>query len=425
MDSLDIVTRQASREGGSYTEVPLAETKASTTTSPGPSALHFTTGTSGRPSWRRLPAHLFKRRPSRKRALYVVGGLGIMAIWVGLILAFVKDQSKKDKENLKGDSDKYEGRPLRYGEQIWFLEAALKNLNTDTRTLSVGWSGKQLQDGDYIDLVGYNMTMYRDVRAVYDPDLTSLANDQYIYFSLDNATAYPVGSIGMREWDSFDTDIDLEQRADSAWRQPLRGKTRLSCYPLDEWQARIVLVAMGTDTTFNGTRAFAVPLGGAYLANSLLQVYDLQRPLSSLTISRNWKIAETSNATCRGPDPQFCELHVELYISRPGLVKFSVIAVVLVNWLSTIVIFMLTGEALLVGRLHIVKGSDMLSVMFAALFALPGVRSLLPGAPAFGYLIGILPNVIIISLCIAVWAGKRLHMEDTARKTVQSDDSSA
>lgn len=44
----------------------------------------------------------------------------------------------------------------------------------------------------------------------------------------------------------------------------------------------------------------------------------------------------------------------------------------------------------------------MLGVSFTALFALPTIRSTLPGVPEFGALIdllGIIPNVIIISLC--------------------------
>jgi hypothetical protein len=49
------------------------------------------------------------------------------------------------------------------------------------------------------------------------------------------------------------------------------------------------------------------------------------------------------------------------------------------------------------------QGTDLLGINFTALFALPSVRLLLPGAPDFGIiidLVGIIPNVIIISLCI-------------------------
>jgi len=79
--------------------------------------------------------------------------------------------------------------------------------------------------------------------------------------------------------------------------------------------------------------------------------------------------------------------------------------VVVVNWLITIAIFLLMCESVGVKRAHILKGVDIISICLTALFALPSVRSILPGAPNFGCLvdlIGILPNVIIISLSTTV-----------------------
>ena len=75
------------------------------------------------------------------------------------------------------------------------------------------------------------------------------------------------------------------------------------------------------------------------------------------------------------------------------------------------------------------SGTDLLGVTFTSLFALPSVRLLLPGmlrvfpqsslwdlhilgAPDFGALIdliGIIPNVIIISLCITAIAITKLN----------------
>jgi len=54
-----------------------------------------------------------------------------------------------------------------------------------------------------------------------------------------------------------------------------------------------------------------------------------------------------------------------------------------------------------VRRLHILKDVDIIGICLAALFALPSVRAILPAAPGFGCLvdlIGILPNVILISI---------------------------
>jgi hypothetical protein len=60
------------------------------------------------------------------------------------------------------------------------------------------------------------------------------------------------------------------------------------------------------------------------------------------------------------------------------------------------------------------QGTDLLGINFTALFALPSVRLLLPGAPDFGIiidLIGIIPNVIIISLCITAIAIAKLNLK--------------
>lgn len=74
----------------------------------------------------------------------------------------------------------------------------------------------------------------------------------------------------------------------------------------------------------------------------------------------------------------------------------------IVNWLTTIGIFFLTAEAVIMRRYYIISDTDLLGVAVTGIFALPGLRAILPGAPDFGAiidLIGILPNVIIVSLC--------------------------
>ncbi|KAL1717046.1 hypothetical protein EV715DRAFT_274517 [Schizophyllum commune] len=340
-------------------------------------------------------SYMYRRRRSWPRILYVFIGVSIMLMWIGLILGFAHSQLKAEEKNSKGDSKKYEGKVAK-GDEVWFLQGALRALDTDARTLTVQWSGYVYNDTtDSMDplLVSANdypagLNMYRDIQAYVDSDLTNETGSYY--FMLDNATAYPIGNIGWRESDSFDTDIDLVATTQSVWSQPMRG------YPYDQWTGSIILASnnIGAAKEDNRTDAYAFSFDGVYLVDSLL----------------NWKITAQSHTTCRDLDSAYCELHVDFRVRRPGLVKFTVMAVLVVNWLSTIVIFLLTGEALLLRRLHIVDGTDILGVLFAALFALPGVRSLLPGAPPFGStidLVGILPNVIIIS-CTSCWAVAKL-----------------
>lgn len=88
---------------------------------------------------------------------------------------------------------------------------------------------------------------------------------------------------------------------------------------------------------------------------------------------------------------------------------------VLVNWISTISIFILTCEKVVLQRYNIESGTDLLAVCFTALFALPSVRSLLPGAPDFGAIIGpyAVKNASIICLteimCRPCWYYSQRH----------------
>ncbi|KAI4517502.1 hypothetical protein K525DRAFT_367815 [Schizophyllum commune Loenen D] len=355
-------------------------------------------------------SYMYRRRRSWPRILYVFIGVSIMLMWIGLILGFAHSQLKAEEKNSKGDSKKYEGKVAK-GDEVASLTHACARytiITSDsgfykvlcehsTPTPGPSWSGYVYNDTtDSMDplLVSADdypagLNMYRDIQAYVDSDLTNETGSYY--FMLDNATAYPVGNIGWRESDSFDTDIDLVATTQSVWSQPMRG------YPYDQWTGSIILASnnIGAAKEDNRTDAYAFSFDGVYLVDSLL----------------NWKITAESHTTCRDLDSAYCELHVDFRVRRPGLVKFTVMAVLVVNWLSTIVIFLLTGEALLLRRLHIVDGTDILGVLFAALFALPGVRSLLPGAPPFGStidLVGILPNVIIISLCTSCWAVAKL-----------------
>ncbi|KAG8793490.1 hypothetical protein FRC17_008446, partial [Serendipita sp. 399] len=131
----------------------------------------------------------------------------------------------------------------------------------------------------------------------------------------------------------------------------------------------------------NLTNSYAFPLDSAVLSDSTL----------------NWRISLTSNNTCEwGTAFDGCELHIDFTGRRPMLVKFAAVLAVLVNWMSTIGIVLLTCEAVFLRRLHILSETDILGVCFTALFALPSVRAILPGAPEFGAvldLVGVIPNV--------------------------------
>ncbi|EJD49118.1 hypothetical protein AURDEDRAFT_162059 [Auricularia subglabra TFB-10046 SS5] len=66
------------------------------------------------------------------------------------------------------------------------------------------------------------------------------------------------------------------------------------------------------------------------------------------------------------------------------------------------------------GRRQLPDGLDSIALPFAGLFALPSVRSVMPGDPPFGCLIdfiGIIPNLCIVSGCATVLLLSRIHRE--------------
>jgi hypothetical protein len=80
------------------------------------------------------------------------------------------------------------------------------------------------------------------------------------------------------------------------------------------------------------------------------------------------------------------EQKLEFVARRPPIVKFAAVLSVIVNWTSTFFIFILTCEVIIMRRGFTMSGTDLLGVTFTALFALPSIRALLPGAPDFGAL---------------------------------------
>jgi hypothetical protein len=151
---------------------------------------------------------------------------------------------------------------------------------------------------------------------------------------------------------------------------------------------------------------FLEPIMGAVITDSIL----------------NYQTDISNTAVCE--DAFGCQVDITLELQRPGLVKAVVILTVLINCeykadasccqllirtplgLITIAICILTGEAIILERMYILSGSDVLSICLTSMFALPSVRSILPGAPPFGCLldmVGILPNIILISLCVSTF----------------------
>jgi len=175
-------------------------------------------------------------------------------------------------------------------------------------------------------------------------------------------------------WATFRTVSKLV--AFSGGDAEVRLTTNLQFYPFDKYYAPIFVFALVNSTNEN-VGIVNEPFG---------------RPL-------NFKVelneAESSNDS-EG-------LYLALDVTRSNPVKFLGLIITIANWLVTITFLFITA-ACVVWSEEVVK--EVFVIPIATLFAFTSVRAILPGAPeGFGALIdyfGILPNLVIMTLCSAV-----------------------
>ncbi|CAG7855027.1 SubName: Full=Uncharacterized protein {ECO:0000313/EMBL:CCA74385.1} [Serendipita indica DSM 11827] len=344
------------------------------------------------------------------RVTYASIGIILIVVWVGIMIVFAKSEVKAQRKN----SD-YNGGKGRVGGGAskfqLLLKGTLKKFDPIERNLRVSWalvyvdnttgivhpSGETPEDR-------WQVNLYRDVKAVPEDrqgnatllaefDLTQAELEST--YRVDNVTQPPIATLGMHPFDSVDTNIDFNQaKEEDAFAQPLFA------YPFDVWQGSIVFAITDrvVSDRLNLTNNHILNPGGAILRDSTL----------------NWRIQLAANNTCDlAPVDAGCELHLDFTGRRPPLVKFAAILAVMINWASTIGIFLLTCESVVMRRTYILSDTDILGVCVSALFALPSVRAILPGAPDFGAiidLIGIIPNIIVVSLCTTAIALSKLTM---------------
>ncbi|PVF92384.1 hypothetical protein CPB86DRAFT_744380 [Serendipita vermifera] len=338
------------------------------------------------------------------RIIYALLGIIFVAVWIGIAASFTSREKDYQRQIVRGGI-----RPITdifSGIKLWALEGRLTRLDTNMRTLSISWGLRYINNGRAVPFGEdtkntFSVGIFRDQRLTLANDTAPwefTPNDvpNTYTFQVINKTAVPIAIVGLNPWDSFSTDIEMDQEVEA---MPLT--TPDFGFPFDLWSGSTTFVANYYDFARfrNSSTAAATQIDDAYLVGSIM----------------NWRVTIDVNNTCTsysdgsvswvatGP----CGLTLTFNARRPGLVKFACIVAVLVNWLSTISIFVMTCEGVVMRRSQVIMAPSLLGVCFTALFALPTVRSILPGAPAFGALIdlvGIIPNVIIISLCTTVVA---------------------
>ncbi|KAG8840419.1 hypothetical protein FRB91_006112 [Serendipita sp. 411] len=358
------------------------------------------------------------------RIVYCGFGFIFITIWIGIMLSLVGQEVAYEKKMAEGKYHRnHEGSSSDIhadNSSSYMLEGSLVNFNIEKRALTVTWSGLYFNSSDNKTTELGNssvwetywpegLEIYRDISAYpfnlnYTDPTENNATYSWVSFKTDNETAKPIGVIGVHTWDSFDTDIAFAQKVPkNAWLQPLLG------YPLDQWEGKIVFVAndRGFGNYTNHTNGAVFGLSAIQLKDSVL----------------NWRFNYKYKDLCKfdydhliGDDintyPQNCHLEVTFSAARPPLLIFCAVAAVFVNWTCALFIFILTCEAIVMRRSYMLQGTDILSMCFTALFALPTIRALLPGAPAYGAiidLVGILPCTLIVALCAVSVAVAKLN----------------
>lgn len=361
-----------------------------------------------------------KRLP---RLIYIVCGLFLLILWLGIAIGFAAGLFNDERNNRVINSGwSKPSRPFDRNGPLFFMAGQISAFDPSTRSLSVGWSafvaqGPLPQLGEIwnnqvsVDTLGNQpIAIYRDTIARPDQELIANgSNSDPPPFRLVAPAIKPVGFLGISDVDHIDLDVGLGQKSPSIGLQPELG------YPLDVFQGSITFVAANNATIERTGRlgSAVMPIYGALFTDSIL----------------NFKVRTSTNVTCLDPDAKGCEITITFWVERTNLVKFCVFVVFVINWIITIAIFLVTGEALLLNRQTILEGTDILAICFTALFALPSVRSLLPGVPVqygcFLDILGILPNVIIVTLCTAFFTNSRLRMrgrkaaEDAAKAAAE------
>ncbi|KAG8817827.1 hypothetical protein FRC19_011125 [Serendipita sp. 401] len=361
----------------------------------------------------------WKRRSNRivpaglwPRVLYCMIALVLLTIW--FLSMLVLPGQEPIRTEIHEVVNRY--RP----EGLMTLRGSLISFDMEKRILTISWEGLYrlndtvgnigFADPDYPDSrVREGIEIYRDITSEpYNASYVDADNSTHWMwtYQIDNQTAKPAGVIGMHPWDSFDTDITFTQRySKNPWVQPLLG------YPFDQWDGGIVFVANNVTLSkfFNLNGTGVIEINGIELTDYAL----------------NWKFEYDYQNSCGRLDPNtltpFCHIEVNFIGTRSGVVIICAMITLVVNWTCASFIFILTCETVFMGRSYILQGTDILSMCFTALFALPAIRILLPGAPAYGAiidLVGVLPCALTIAICTVCISIVKLK----ARHKVQKEE---
>ncbi|PVG03827.1 hypothetical protein CPB86DRAFT_869225 [Serendipita vermifera] len=346
------------------------------------------------------------RNPVLFRFIYTIIGMIVAGILFAGITVFMRMNGAYESDNILSEQNftgiAAPGQGPRK-DALWSLQGRLQQFDPVTRVLKINWALKVIKNRRHED-IGDNATDSRLIGIFRDQDLVPVDQNYQVIsptsigsvwdLRIANETALPIAIVGRTQWDSFPTEIDMGQQGTVR-----RGRRPQYSFPFDLWSGSISFVANSWEyaRSINSTTAGGIEIDSAYLIDSIM----------------NWRITVTANNTCvakrdgmliwvaLGP----CGLHLTFKAERTDIVKFTSCAVIIINWSFMTCIFFMTCESIFIHGYDLIMQSQVVAICLAALFALPTIRSILPGTPEFGTLsnmIGIVPNVIIIFICMAL-----------------------
>ncbi|KAG8908250.1 hypothetical protein FRB99_008315 [Tulasnella sp. 403] len=272
-----------------------------------------------------------------------------------------------------------------YGSGVYLL-GVVNTLDLDQRILGVQWLAYSCEETG----------PYAGCNALTDATNFFIDYDASPASSLDPSTAVSVYKANLT---GYITDTDCVGQTD-CWQQQLkRGvpyeqtlttvhqfsirpsaynwRSNSQAYPFDTYTVFTTFLAI--DPATNSSRKILGLSMTGTVPNFSVNMHS--RPVSNPAYNRfEWRM-------------------VTIHISRAQIVIGYAFLIWVVNWLMTGVVLWITISAVQ-GRRRI--PADLFGIPITALFALPTVRAIMPGSPAFGCILdysGIILNLALLAIC--------------------------
>ncbi|KAG9047736.1 hypothetical protein FS837_001633 [Tulasnella sp. UAMH 9824] len=324
------------------------------------------------------PPKVLGEGPRRKREIFTFWLLFILSIAFGAGVSY----GVLGPSYLTKSFDKT--LPAGYGSGI-YLVGVVNTLDLDSRYLSIQWipysceetgpySGcNALQDATnfFIDSAAAPGSSHDPTTAVlvYKANLTGFITDGYC---LDQSECWQ---------QQVRAGIPYEQTLQTTHQFGIRTATNnwranSQAYPFDAYAVSTTFLALDPDTG-SSRKILGVSLTGT-VPNFQVEMHS--RAVTNPAYPYEWRA-------------------ITVKISRAQIVMAYAFLIWAINWLMTGVVMWITISAVQ-GRRRI--PADLFGIPITALFALPTVRSIMPGAPFFGCILdygGIILNLAVLTIC--------------------------